>query len=66
MTGQNQWASCADDWLSNKVAAKKFETATKGLKALVEADVKLAFGHGVKITRASNAVLTIKEMKNAA
>jgi predicted phage-related endonuclease len=66
MTGNNEWAVCAADWLTNKAAAKKFEIAAKGLKELTAGDAKFAFGHGVKVTRAANAALTVKEMKHAA
>ena len=61
MTGSNAWASFAAVWLENKAAAKKHTTATKELKALVEADVKKASGHGIAINRAKNAALTIRE-----
>lgn len=61
LTGNNEWGAYAADWLANKAPAKKFETATKGLKDLIEADVKLAFGHGVKVSRAKSGALTVRE-----
>ena len=51
MEGNNQWASFAADWKENSKAAKKFDAGLKGLKGLVESDVKLATGHGVSISR---------------
>jgi predicted phage-related endonuclease len=50
-TGNNQWADFATDWLYDRDAAKRFANAEKGLKGMVEADVRLATGHGVKISR---------------
>ena len=63
MTGSNEWASAAADWLENKAAAKRFDTASKRLKGLVEPDVKLAAGHGVQVKRSKNGSLSITEMK---
>ena len=63
MTGRNEWASLADDWTRHKSAAGHFETAAKGLKSLIEFDVGEAFGHGVKISRAKNGALTVREAK---
>ena len=63
MTGNNEWASNADDWLGNKNAAKVFEKAGKALKGLMEPDMSRAFGHGVEIARAKNGSLRIKETK---
>ena len=63
MTGRNEWASLADDWTRHKAAAGHFETATKGLKSLIEFDVGEAFGHGVRVSRAKNGALTVREQK---
>lgn len=62
-TGSNEWAAFAADWLANKDAAKKFETSSKGLKALVEPDVGLAKGHGVQVKRSKAGSLTISQEK---
>lgn len=51
MQGNNAWSSFAADWKENQKAAKKFDEAVKGIKGLVESDVKLATGHGVKVSR---------------
>lgn len=63
MTGNNEWASAAADWLENRLAAKQFEDARQGLKTLTEADVKRAFGHGIETRRAKNGAIRIGEDK---
>ena len=63
MTGNNEWASAADDYLKNQPAAKLFETAKSGLKELVPVDAFEAFGHGLTIKRSKTGSLTIKETK---
>lgn len=62
MSGNNEWGSHAALWLEHKSAAKAFDGAVKDLKALVEPDVKEAFGHHVKIVRNKAGSLSIKEM----
>lgn len=64
MTGSNAWAQFAADWLETRAQAKRFETAAKEIKALVEADVKLATGHGIVCSRSKAGALTIKEAKS--
>lgn len=61
MEGNNAWASNAADWLANKDAAKKFEKAKDEIKLLIEPDVGVATGHGIKVKRAVSGSLTIKE-----
>lgn len=63
MSESNLWASTAPDWLANKDAAKKFEKATKELKALVLPDVGRAYGHGIQIKRNKAGNLTISAEK---
>lgn len=63
MTGKNEWAALATDWLETCVHAKKFEKAAKGIKALMEEDVGEASGHGITCKRAKNGALSIKETK---
>ncbi len=65
MEGNNAWAMQAADWLANRDAATKFETAKKELGALVERDVGLATGHGIQAKRAKNGALTISVLKPA-
>lgn len=64
MTGRNEWAACAADWLLHRAHAKTFKSAEEALKGQVEFDVGEATGHGVKISRAKNGALTIREMKS--
>lgn len=64
MTGRNEWADAAFNWSTNKLAAKIFLGAEKDIKALVEFDVGEAIGHGIKVTRAKNGSLTIREAKS--
>lgn len=62
MTGSNEWAAFAADWLANKAAAKKFDDAVDGLKALVPEDCSEAKGHGVVASRTKRGI-SIKEIK---
>lgn len=63
MAGNNAFANWAEVWSNNKLQAKNFKDAEKELKAMVEPDVKKAFGYGIQITKAKNGALTIKEEK---
>ena len=63
MTGSNEWASLAADWLENKKAASTFEKAAKGVKALMQPDMGEAYGHGLRCVRAKNGNLSVKESK---
>jgi predicted phage-related endonuclease len=51
MTGNNEWANLALDYLNNIEAARLFEEAKTGLKGLVPPDASEATGHGVTIKR---------------
>lgn len=51
MTGNNEWANHAADYLLFEESAARFAEAKDGLKKLVEADVREAFGHGIRIKR---------------
>jgi predicted phage-related endonuclease len=61
MTGNNEWASNAVQWITNRSAAKDFEAAAKAIKALVPADAAGCGAHGINVTRAKNGALTIRE-----
>lgn len=63
-SASNEFGDFAGQWLENKSAAKKFGEAEKGLKGLVEADTKRAFGHGVEIKRSKSGALSIKQEKD--
>ncbi|HUT49972.1 MAG TPA: YqaJ viral recombinase family protein [Alphaproteobacteria bacterium] len=62
MEGNNEWGALADDWLTCREPAKHFDAANKGLKELVEPDVKLAVGYGVKVARSKAGALTVREL----
>jgi hypothetical protein len=51
MTGNNEWAVMANDWLVSRHWKKRNEECEKSLKALVAPYVGLAVGYGVKIKR---------------
>lgn len=63
MSMNNAWAAYAADWLEHHPAAKKFETAAKELKALIEGDVGKATGHGVVVKRDKANRLSISATK---
>jgi predicted phage-related endonuclease len=60
MTGNNQWASSAQQFKDNAKYHKLYEDAAKSLKALVEDDVIEAFGYGINIKRDKRGALRIK------
>lgn len=51
MTGNNEWASHAADYIANAAAAMTFDIAKEGMKKLVDKDVGEASGHGITIKR---------------
>jgi predicted phage-related endonuclease len=51
MEGNNAWAENASLWIEHRSASKKFDGASKELRAMVEADVGKATGHGVLVKR---------------
>ena len=59
MTGQNEWAALAADWLETKTPAAVHKKSDKGIKELIEVDVGLAIGHGIQVKRAKNGSLRI-------
>lgn len=61
MSMNNQWAVLATDYQLNIDAAATFEKAKKGLKEMVEKDVRQASGHGVVIKRSKNGSLRFGE-----
>lgn len=62
MDGNNEWGSFAAQWLANHEGARLFTESEKGLKTLVEADVKMAFGNGIFIKRSKAGALSIRSM----
>lgn len=65
MAGSNEWAAYASDWLANIAGKKIADKAEKDLKQLVPADAVLCHGYGVKISRARNGNLSLREHNNA-
>lgn len=63
MNLNNQWAVHATDYLLNEGAAQVFERAKKGLKEMVEPDVREARGMGICIKRSKAGSLTISMEK---
>jgi len=61
MTGNNEWADVAAEWLAHKDSAKRFDVAAGKIKELVAADVRLATGHGIKVARDKRRYLKISE-----
>lgn len=63
LTGNNEWASYAGDWLENRDAQKTFAAAEKAIKGMIEPDVGVAHGHGINVKRSSNGALRIGAAK---
>lgn len=62
MTGNNEWAYAAGEYLDSQAAKKRFDQAQKTLKALVEDDVREATGHGVAAVRDARGAIRFKEI----
>jgi predicted phage-related endonuclease len=62
MTGHNQWAAFAADWLEHRAAARTHAAATSSLKELIEDDVARAHGHGIEARRSKAGAVTIREI----
>lgn len=63
MTGHNEWASHAADWLATKAAADTFKAAEKHIKALVPEDASEVTGHAIIVKRSKAGALSIKGAK---
>lgn len=57
MTGNNEWAVHAGAYADNAQAKKAFDAAAKGLRAMIEADVKEAAGHGIAAKRSKSGAI---------
>jgi putative phage-type endonuclease len=64
MSGSNAWALHAGTWRENIDASRACDGAAKELRMLVEPDVGIASGHGVRIARSKDGKLLIKEIGN--
>lgn len=67
MAGNNMWADMARTLVDTKPIVDAHEAAKKGIKSLIEDDVREAHGHGVSIKRDKRGSLrlNIKEKQNA-
>lgn len=63
LSGSQEWGFHAGIWLETKGTVKRFNDAEKGIKALIENDVREAFGAGVKCTRDKRGYLKIGAMQ---
>ena len=64
MTGNNQWASAAADWLKHKETAKLWETSVETLKGLVANDAASATGYGITARRDRANRISIKPISD--
>src|SRR6266446_2253835 len=64
MTGNNQWASAASDWLKHKETAKLWETSVETLKGLVANDAASATGYGITARRDRANRISIKPISD--
>ena len=60
MSSSNSWAEHANIYLKNKAAADDCAKSKTALRKMVEANVRHAEGHGVKVTRSKSGSLTVK------
>lgn len=65
MTGSNEWAAAASDWMANEQASKTFDAAAKSLRELVPADARSCAGHGIRIDRDKRRALRIRRGDHA-
>lgn len=64
MTGNNEWALHAADWIANANGKKIAEKADKALRAMVPADATRCHGYDVQITRMRNGNLRLTQIGN--
>lgn len=57
LTGSNEWASHAAEYLETQLAADRHEISKKSLKSLVPDDASKCFGHGIIINRTKSGAL---------
>lgn len=63
MTGNNEWASQANEWLETIEAAQRNDDAKAILKKMVPDDAKKCFGYGVIVSRNRAGHLSLREAK---
>jgi hypothetical protein len=61
MTGNNEWASLAADYIMHEQASKTFAAAKKDIKKLVPKDASSASGYGLTINRSKNGSLLFRK-----
>lgn len=61
LTGNNEWASNAVQWISTRQAYKDNEAATKALKSIIPADAIKCIGHGITASRSKAGAISIRE-----
>lgn len=66
LTGSNEWASHAAEYLETILAADRHEIAKKSLKALVPDDASKCVGHGIIINRDKRGALRFAKEEIAA
>jgi predicted phage-related endonuclease len=63
MQGNNEWAMNAGAWVDHEEGKRTFDAATRGIKELIEADVKMAHGHGIIARKSKSGAITIRKEK---
>jgi hypothetical protein len=63
MTGSNEWAMNAGAWVDHEEGKRTFDAATRGIKELIEDDVKMAHGHGIIARKSKSGAITIRKEK---
>jgi hypothetical protein len=63
MTGNNEWASSAVEWIATHKFARMAKDAEATLKSLVPEDAEKVTGHGVRITRNRAGRLSLREIE---
>lgn len=61
MSGRNEWASFAHEWVKHREAGEWAVKAERALKGMMPVDARRAYGYGVEITRDRAGRLTLKE-----
>lgn len=62
LTGNNQWAAAADDYLKHQKSAEDFKNAVETLKGIVPNDALSATGHGIVAKRDRANRLSIRPL----
>lgn len=62
MSGRNEWASYAAQWMENKPAAILATEAERSIKGLVPLDSRRSHGHGIEVTRDRAGRLSLKKV----